>query len=570
MSTVLPTLFRAIVLIVFLDNLTLSAATALKATPVSLSFSYQNGLSTLPAAQTVSIAVLTAGAASTGVSVVTAGGLWLTATPALGTTTLAVSVAVNPTGLSVGAYAGSVIVTPAGGTVADAVTIPVTLRVQESPPGLVLSPPSIALTYRRGDPYPLQQVINMISTGSALSYTLAVGGGTWLTVNSTSGAIFPAFPVPLTVTIDPSALLPGTYTSTITITVPASAAKTVAFAISLTVQPGVPAISTIWPDNATIGANDQTVTLQGANFYSGSVVKASGTALKSKLIAGTVMTVVVPAAMMIAAAVLPITVSNPNPGGGDSAAGPQFTVLPPGPRISTIVNAASYQANAVAPGEVVVIYGAQLGPASLTTFVTGGPTVANSLAGVQVLFDQTPAPLLYVWNSQLAAVVPYMDNGKIFSAVTVNYNSTVSNVYPLQVQPTSPGIFTFTGNGVGQGAAFNFDSASQTYTLNSGTNAAARGTSIAFFSTGQGNLNPPVPDGTIATAGGTVIDPNVSVTIGGQPANVLYTGPVPGLSVGILQVNVTVPSSIAIGTGIPIVLMIAGKTSQDGVTIGVK
>ncbi len=71
------------------------------------------------------------------------------------------------------------------------------------------------------------------------------------------------------------------------------------------------------------------------------------------------------------------------------------------------VNAASFLRNAVAPGEIVTIFGSGLGPPNLTV---AGPDsngkMQTLVAGTQILFDGVPAPLVYVQQSMSTAIVP--------------------------------------------------------------------------------------------------------------------------------------------------------------------
>jgi hypothetical protein len=75
-----------------------------------------------------------------------------------------------------------------------------------------------------------------------------------------------------------------------------------------------------------------------------------------------------------------------------------FTVLPnpnaPKAAVSKVVDAASYLAGTVAPGEIVVLFGSGLGPSPLAQAQpTPGSGFPASLAGWTVLFDGTPAPV---------------------------------------------------------------------------------------------------------------------------------------------------------------------------------
>jgi len=62
----------------------------------------------------------------------------------------------------------------------------------------------------------------------------------------------------------------------------------------------------------------------------------------------------------------------------------------------------------------------------------------------------------------------------------------------------------------------------------------------------------------------------VSVTIGGQPAEVLYAGSAPGLVAGLLQVNARVTDGIPSGDAVPVVLSIGSASSPSTVTMAVQ
>src|SRR5271165_5612144 len=73
-----------------------------------------------------------------------------------------------------------------------------------------------------------------------------------------------------------------------------------------------------------------------------------------------------------------------------------------------VVNAASFKAGPVAPGEVVSIFGSALGPAAGAQLQYTNPVlVSNSLEGVHVWFDGVPAPIMYAGAGQVNTVVPY-------------------------------------------------------------------------------------------------------------------------------------------------------------------
>ena len=71
---------------------------------------------------------------------------WLTVTPTSGITPMAVTVTADPTGLRVGSYSGSIIVSSSGKRLQ---TIPVNLTIANAPT-LTTSPPFLVYTYSHG------------------------------------------------------------------------------------------------------------------------------------------------------------------------------------------------------------------------------------------------------------------------------------------------------------------------------------------------------------------------------------------------------------------------------------
>src|SRR6185295_16548454 len=81
------------------------------------------------------------------------------------------------------------------------------------------------------------------------------------------------------------------------------------------------------------------------------------------------------------------------------------TVTSSKPRIAweCVVNAASYEGGAVAPGEIVTILGSGLGPASLVSSRGDNGRLPAAVAESRVLFDGVPAPMLYASSQALSA-----------------------------------------------------------------------------------------------------------------------------------------------------------------------
>ena len=255
----------------------------------------------------------------------------------------------------------------------------------------------------------------------------------------------------------------------------------------------------------------------------------------------------------------------------------RFDLSQTGPMIDRVENAASLSADpngTMSPGMIVTIKGSGLGP-TIATSGTIDPTsgkVSTSVAGVQVLIDNTPCPLLYLSATQINAIAPYELATKRNQTVQVQviYNQVPGNVTYEIVNLTNPGIFSF-DDGSGQGAILNQDG-----TVNGASNAAARGSLIQIFATGEGQTVPPGVDGAIANEPlGSIPTPaaSVSVFIGGlqvPSSSVTYAGTLPGGVAGALQINAMIPANAPTGSAIPIVLTIGQNSSPKTLTMAIQ
>ncbi|MGP8244659.1 MAG: BACON domain-containing protein [Bryobacteraceae bacterium] len=243
----------------------------------------------------------------------------------------------------------------------------------------------------------------------------------------------------------------------------------------------------------------------------------------------------------------------------------------PTPQIAAVDHSASYvsalgASGAVAPGEIVSLFGSSLGPSPGVSvqLAANGAAVTTSLGGAQVLFDGKAAPLIYASSTQVNAVVPFEVSGK--TTMTVIYQQGTSAATILNVQAANPGIYTLDGSGSGPGAILNQDSS-----INGVARPAARGSVVQIYLTGGGVTNPPSIDASItpSTPPLPYLLQNTTVTIGGLPAIVDYWGGAPGYVAGLVQVNATVPAGVTPGASVPVLVTVGSWTSQTGVTIAV-
>ncbi len=238
---------------------------------------------------------------------------------------------------------------------------------------------------------------------------------------------------------------------------------------------------------------------------------------------------------------------------------------PPAITADSIVNAANYAGAAVAPGEIITLFGAHFGPADLATLqYDAAGRITTSLAGTQLLFDGIAAPVIYASSTQSSFIVPYGVAGKPSTSMQYVYQGTHSNTVTLPVAPAIPALFSIDQSGKGPGAIQDAN-----YALNSAANPAKAGDIVILYGTGAGSITPAATDGAlVGTALPTPVG-KVSVQIGGKDAIVNYAGGAPGLTNALLQVNVEIPTGLAPGPQ-PVVVKVGTISSPATVTVAIK
>jgi uncharacterized repeat protein (TIGR03803 family) len=89
-------------------------------------------------------------------------------------------------------------------------------------------------------------------------------------------------------------------------------------AVNFAVGNPIPAVASISPDSVPVGSSAQTVTINGNNFLTSSVVSVNGSTYTPTFISNTQLSIVVASADLATAGTFLISVTNPTPGGGTS------------------------------------------------------------------------------------------------------------------------------------------------------------------------------------------------------------------------------------------------------------
>jgi uncharacterized protein (TIGR03437 family) len=552
----------------------------------------QNG--TTPASQTLQVSASTS---TSYAATASSTGNWLSVSPTGSLTTSGnpiLTVSVNQSGLTVAGspYYGNITLVANGVTQ----TVQVTLVVSTASTGggtgnVTANPTSLNLgTYQIGASTPSPQTLQVASaSGSAgVSFTIS-SNASWLSAGVVNGASL-VTPVTFSVGVvspNVSNLAAGiTYNATITITPNGGTVVTVP--VSLTVQ----AVPTVTVTSATTlsfsyqagNANPTpgTVNISGggaslgfsATVTSGSdwlsVSPTSGTTPTTGT--ATLTVTVTPGNLTAAQYIGTILISGAGTATGSTVINVNLAVTAPLPTINSVVSAASFIKGAISPGEIVTIFGTAIGPAT-AAYASIDPSngkLLTTIGGVQVLFNGYPAPMIYASNTQVSAIVPYEMAPFASPTVLIKYVGQTSNGYQLTSATTVPGLFAQNSQGSGPGAILNQDNS-----VNGPGNAAAKGSIVQVFMTGEGATSPASVTGKITTA--TLPPPQVTpapllavgVLINGQPATWQYAGEAPGMAAGLMQLNVQIPLNAQSGP-LSIIVSIGGNFSQSGVTVSVQ
>ncbi len=533
-----------------------------------------------PAPQTILLSNTTHGRMDWSTTVDPGSSGWLSIAPSAGTvftgsledaapTPLTISVVTS--GLAANVYLGTITFrSPTADNGDGQVTVSVALTIADSgqaAPGIGLAPASLSVEGIRGTGrvYTLTLQVSNLG-GGTLNWTAAAStdsGGDWLSLSRGSGT----GNGPVFVAASVGNLAVGTYTGQVTVSAPAAANKQQSVPFTFTVREPIPAtlaVSSLQvgftavaegakpaPQSLFISNRGETPlnwTVAATTFTGGTWLTVSpGSGTDNGPIQLTADTT----GMGLGTYQGQITITSPGAVNSPIRVPVTLNLSRPTPRFQAIgvVNAATYVSGPVAPGEILSIFGARLGPeqSAQAQFDPDTGKLPTTLGGVQVTFDGVPAPLYFVSFGQLNLQVPF----EVSSKTSVRMVVTVPDLDPagltVAVAEAAPGLFTTGGDGrrvlaVNQGNS-----------INAADNPAAAGSVVVLYLTGQGMTNPKVPTGAPAPLVSPFPLPvlKVAVTIDALPARVIFAGLAPGF-VGLTQINAEVPRAVLPSSNVPV------------------
>ena len=210
-------------------------------------------------------------------------------------------------------------------------------------------------------------------------------------------------------------------------------------------------------------------------------------------------------------------------------------------------NVFSYASQAVAPGEIVAIFGTNLGPAAgMSGSFDPNGNLPASAGGIQVTFNGHAAPIFYASAGQVNVEVPFEIAGAASASVVISNGSVASQSVEIPVQASVPGLL---------GSAINPDGS-----LNTASNPVAGGQYVILYASGLGMKTAAV------VTGGEVVGAQpsaaaVTASINGQPYTPEYAGAAPDFT-GLDQINLSIPASLPSGKAM-LSVEVNGQTSQS-------
>lgn len=240
----------------------------------------------------------------------------------------------------------------------------------------------------------------------------------------------------------------------------------------------------------------------------------------------------------------------------------QLTINQPSPAIMAAVSSASPVGGLpVTTGSWVAVYGTNLAPTGDSRLWNSSTEIVNgklpaSLDGTSVTVNGKPATVEYISPGQVNIQMP---DDTVTGPVPVVVTTTAagaSNSFMVNYAQFSPGFFPATAPYiVAQHADNSYVTASS---------PALPGEVIVLWGGGMGPASPAVPSGQVFS-GANPLANNVTLTIGGQPAAVVFAGVV---GAGLVQINAQVPAGIG-GGDQAIVATVGGVSSPSGAYISV-
>jgi uncharacterized protein (TIGR03437 family) len=221
---------------------------------------------------------------------------------------------------------------------------------------------------------------------------------------------------------------------------------------------------------------------------------------------------------------------------------PDFSTLDP--KVMGSANSAAFEVERrISPGELVSLYGFNFGPLTPASATWDDEDrLPNELAGIEVLVNGQPAPLLYAGWSQVNFIAPfdkalYQPIGSK-SLVEIYYQGELRCATELWSRDANPRVFATWIRLQDRWLNDPFAIAlRQDGSLSDGANPIQPGEAVTIWLNGAGEWAQEVADGEQSQAPYKQPKLRARATFDGEPVTVEYFGAAPGFAAGLLQLN---------------------------------
>jgi len=549
--------------------------------------------------RSISVVATTKAVSWTAATSTIAGGNWLQATPAAGSSEPSkpaptVTITASASNLQPGDYYGLVTIKPTSTSVSQIVSVVLSVLPRAQSPGTVVEPTGFLFLGAPGGAVPAAQngrIFNPTTVALAFGTTATFSStSSWFKYQPVSGTVVPGQPVDFSV--QPVASLPaGSYSGSISFLF--SDGKTRVVNLLLVVAAGAitSRVHLEAPPETTTPVVCKPMkllpifTLLGVNFTSPvawpapievSIADDCGSPLSAGSVVASFSNGDPPLALMnfqsgrwsatwtpqypfssltvklsAQSFTPPLTASTQV--SGSALANPQVPIIGMG----GVVSAASY-VSSPAPGTLISIFGT-----ALADQVAGASNLPlpDQLATTSIVLGGARVPLVYASGNQINALVPYRLSTNTKYQIIVQRGLTLSSPETVAIFDSQPAVFTTDASGKGQGHIYKV-TPNGAQVLADPVSPAMAGDVLTVYCAGLGEVLPALTAGMPAPVDSleNTVNP-VTATIGGVAADVLFAGLTPGFT-GLYQINIIVPRGVIPGDAVPLVITAAGIISQ--------
>ncbi len=203
---------------------------------------------------------------------------------------------------------------------------------------------------------------------------------------------------------------------------------------------------------------------------------------------------------------------------------------------------------ALSPGTIAQVYGSGLGS---TPVSTGNAPLPVNFNETFALIGSAKAPLYFLSSGQINLQIPFEVTATEQLPIVLSVNNALTLPQMLAIVPTTPGVLSMDdgpNSSSPQNGAHIIAQHSSDYSLVTSTNPAKPGEYLIIYLVGMGATNPPVASGAASPSlPPAAVTSQPTVTVGSQPATVEFAGLTPGF-VGLYQINFQVPAGAASGS----------------------